>query len=100
MPHILLAVSFEFAYVLAAQVGHALSFEPGHVATFWPPSGLFSDGSGHHAPSSNGRLISWRPCIERHVRFSESQVDPVLAGHDLCQCVGSNIGGGGLKLQS
>ncbi len=27
-------------YLVAAEIGKALSFEPGHVATFWPPSGL------------------------------------------------------------
>ncbi len=35
------ALLFGVVYFLAAEAGHRLSFEPGHVATFWPPSGIF-----------------------------------------------------------
>jgi len=33
--------AFALAYFLAAMLGDALSFDPGHFATLWPPSGLY-----------------------------------------------------------
>ena len=33
--------AFALAYFLAAMLGDALSIEPGHFATLWPPSGLY-----------------------------------------------------------
>ena len=35
------ALAFGLAYFLAAEVGHALSFQQASIATFWPPSGIF-----------------------------------------------------------
>jgi len=35
------AVAFGFVYFFAAVLGEALSIEPGHFATLWPPSGLY-----------------------------------------------------------
>ena len=33
-------LAFGPAYLAAAELGHAVSLEPGHFATFWPPAGL------------------------------------------------------------
>ena len=37
----LFPLSFALAYFAGAELGHALSLEPGHLATVWPPSGLY-----------------------------------------------------------
>jgi PAS domain S-box-containing protein len=37
----LVPVSFAVAYFAGAELGHALSVSPGHLATIWPPSGLY-----------------------------------------------------------
>ncbi len=37
---VVLPVFFGATYFAAAEIGHALSF-PGHIASFWPPSGLY-----------------------------------------------------------
>jgi PAS domain S-box-containing protein len=36
-----LPVSFALAYFAGAELGHVLSVKPGHLATLWPPSGLY-----------------------------------------------------------
>lgn len=35
------ALAFGLAYFLAAEIGHALSFQQASIATFWPPSGIY-----------------------------------------------------------
>jgi PAS domain S-box-containing protein len=37
----LFPLSFALAYFAGAELGRVLSFEPGHLATIWPPSGLY-----------------------------------------------------------
>jgi hypothetical protein len=32
---------FGLVYFAGAELGNVLSFQPGNVATFWPPAGLF-----------------------------------------------------------